>query len=324
MKRLHICCLALSAAGVSCATYKPVTTTHMPAAMERQVRNAVDAGDGDYQTKVLRQKVTAEPENLNARLELAAAYRENGHADLAVEHCRLASERFPESAAARLCLARSLRAANLRKEAVEGLESFLKAHPQNSPEGLAWVGILRDEMNQLELGETAHRSALALAPSSDYLRNNLGYNLLMQGKHQQAAEEFREALRINPQSQVARNNLGLALANTDGQQQAAQQMQTGSDPATAHNNVAAYLIEQGRYREARRELELALGYNRQHPAALKNLELVSRMDGNPATMATRQQPAGTRWERMKGSVRKLFVGPLTEQPAGAQRVASSN
>ena len=40
--------------------------------------------------------------------------------------------------------------------------------------------------------------------------------------------------------------------------------QSASDPATAHNNLAAVWIEKGNYPEARKELDLALGYNRAH------------------------------------------------------------
>ena len=45
-----------------------------------------------------------------------------------------------------------------------------------------------------------------------HLRINLGYNLLLQGKNEEAAAEFRRALVLRPDSQTARNNLGLAMA----------------------------------------------------------------------------------------------------------------
>ena len=79
---------------------------------------------------------------------------------------------------------------------------------------------------------------------------------------------------------MARNNLGLALANLDETDQAVANWQSASDPATAHNNLAAVLMEKGNYPNARKELEIALSYNNAYPAALKNLELVSRLDGH--------------------------------------------
>ena len=63
--------------------------------MARQVRNAKDAGDGDYRIKALRRRVTANPQDLQARLELADLYRESGFPDVAIEHYRLAASSIP-------------------------------------------------------------------------------------------------------------------------------------------------------------------------------------------------------------------------------------
>jgi len=278
---------------------------------DRQIRNASDAGDGDYQLKALRSRIAAEPDNIAIRLELAKAYRERGYPDVALEICRLAAARFPESGGAELALVRALRDMNRRPEAIASLDTFLKTHPQTAPEFDSWAGILRDETGDRAAAEASHRKAIELAPTQDTLHNNLGYNLLQQKKFEAAAAEFREALRLNPASLVARNNLGLALANLDAAQAIAS-WQSASDPATAHNNLAAVWIEKGNYAEARKELHIALGYNRSHAAALKNLELVSRLDGNPAGLLG-SPPANAsenRWQRWKTGIKRLFVGPL--------------
>src|ERR1019366_8891502 len=187
---------------------------------DRQIHNAIDAGDGDYQLRVLRQKLAADPDNIPIRLEMANAYRDRGYPDVALEICRLAAARFPESGEAQLALVRALRDMNRRAEAIDGLVAFLKAHPRNGPEYFSWLGILRDEAGLWPLGEPAHRKALEAGSSLDYLHNNLGYNLLMQKRYAEAAGEFREALKLNAHSAVARNNLGLALANLDETDQA--------------------------------------------------------------------------------------------------------
>jgi len=255
------------------------------------------------------------------RVELANAYRERGYHEIALEVSRLAVARFPESGAAQLSLVRDLRDVNQRADAIAALENFLKAHPANAAEYYSWLGILRDESGLWPLGEPAHRKALELSPSTDYLHNNLGYNLLMQKKNEAAAEEFREALKLNPASQMARNNLGIALAQSNAPAQAVANWQQSSDEATAHNNLAAIWIEKGNYPEARKELDLALGYNRAHSAALKNLELVGRLDGNPATLNAKPSTV-TGWQRFGHSVRKLFVGPLDDSRAEAAKNAS--
>src|ERR1017187_4100572 len=127
---------ALLAAGaafsVSCVHQTQVSRTNAPTSApsiwDRQVRNALDAGDGDYQLRALREKVAAEPDNVAVRLELAKAYRERGYHEVSLEISRLAVARFPQSGDAQLSLVRDLRDVNRRSEAITSLESFLKAH----------------------------------------------------------------------------------------------------------------------------------------------------------------------------------------------------
>jgi Flp pilus assembly protein TadD len=315
--RLHLALAALAIAASSCVSQSSAVRAAPPqppmSAFERQIRNARDAGDGDYQLRTLREKVAAQPDNVAARLELAKAYQDRGYPDVALEICRLASARFPESGDVEIALVKALRQLNQRTEAIASLEAFLKLHPQTAPSFTSWLGILYDETGRYGLGEPSHRDALVLAPNEDYLHNNLGYNLLMQKKNADAAAEFREALRLNPASQTARNNLGIALAGENANQQAVANWQAATDAATAHSNLAALLIEKGNYVEARKELEIALGYNRENPAALRNLELVSRLDGNPATVPAVQSK--TRSERFRASFKRIFVGPLNDSGA---------
>ena len=276
-----------------------------PSVWDKQIRNAADAGNGDYVLKILGQRVAAEPDNLAIRLELARLYRDRGFPEVALEICRLAAARFPESAEAELALVRSLHGMKRTQEAIGELE----AKPRSSADYYSWLGILRDQAGTWEAAEPAHRKAVEIAPTQDALHNNLGYNLLMQKKSEAAAAEFREALRLNPASQLARNNLGIALAGSNTAQ-AISNWETASDPATAHSNLAAIWIEKGNYAEARKELVIALGYNRTHSSALRNMELLSRLDGQPAVVSAKASE--NRWERWKSGFRRLFVGPLDD------------
>jgi Flp pilus assembly protein TadD len=288
--------VALAALSAGCVRQTQVAQAPAPTVWDRQIRNARDAGDGDYAWNSLREKVAADPENIPVRLELANAYQQRGYPEVALEMCRLTAARFPESGEAQLALVRALHDMHRREEAVAGLEAFLKAHPQAAPEYASWLGILRDEAGQWAEAESAHRHALQAAPAADSLHNNLGYNLLLQKNYHPPAEEFRQALKLNPHSDVARNNLGVALANLDQTDQALANWQTASDPATAHNNLAAVFIEKGKYPEARQQLQIALGYNNAHSAALQNLELVSRLDRQPATLTVK--PETSLWKRV--------------------------
>jgi Flp pilus assembly protein TadD len=302
--------IAVIAALTSSCVHEPQmartpATPAAPTVWDKQIHNAADAGDGDYVLKMLGQRVAAEPDNIAIRLELAKLYRDRGFPEVALEICRLAAARFPESTEAELALVRALHDMKRPQEAITALE----AQPRQSAEYYSWLGILRDQTGAWEPAEAAHRKAVEIAPTQDALHNNLGYNLLLQKKSEAAAAEFREALRLNPASQLARNNLGLALANSDAAQ-AISNWETASDPATAHSNLAAVWIEKGNYVEARKELVIALGYNRTHSSALRNMELLSRLDGQPAVLSAKSSEGG--WRRWKSGFKRLFVGPLDD------------
>jgi hypothetical protein len=53
-------------------------------------------------------------------------------------------------------------------------------------------------------------------------------------------------------------------------------------------------------------LDLALGYNKNHSAALKNLRLVSELDGKPAVIPLK--PAQNRWSKFRSKVAKIVGG----------------
>lgn len=291
------------------------------AAMRRQTVNAVDAGDGDVRVRELRRKMAAEPGNLGVRMDLARHYEQAGYPELAVEHYRLAAARFPDDVRIQISLARALRGQELAGEAAAGLDRFLEGRKSNPglSSAWSWLGILRDEQGELAAAERAHRAAANLRPDLDWLHNNLGYNLLLRGKNGEAAAEFRRALAIRPGSETARNNLGLAVASQP--KEAILHWQSVSDPATAHNNLAAVLIEQGRYQEARLEIDIALGYKRDHPAALRNLRLVSELDGQPAAVrAARVAEPG--WKRFARAVGRAVAGIETRQTNEGRPTAS--
>jgi tetratricopeptide (TPR) repeat protein len=324
---LPVAALSLVGCAKHAATTAKVTLPVIPVTIERQIRNAVDAGDGDYQVHTLRTKVIAEPYNLTARLELGQLYQDRGYPELALDHFRIAADDFPYSAEAHLLKAKALRASGRTKAALEVLNSFVDAHPGPAPAVLAWLGILRDEAGDWVGGEQAHRDAIAAAleanKDQDYLHNNLGYALLMQKRKDEAAVEFRAALRLNPQSGIARDNLGVALA--DHPAEAIVNWQSLEGPATAHSNLAAVMIEQGKYDEARKELAVALGYNVKNQAALSNLKLLSDLDGKPAILPVVGQavkPVPTTWSRVRSSLRIWFAGPAP-QGEGSNQSASA-
>ncbi|MBI4908600.1 MAG: tetratricopeptide repeat protein [Acidobacteria bacterium] len=292
-------------------------------AMQRQIDNAVDAGEGDLVVKALREKMSADPQNLEPRLQLAAHYRQLGHTELAVEHYRLALDRFPDNARVVLLLAQTLQEQNSTRQAADLIDRFLAAHPPKNSDLPAWLGILRDQLGDLPRAESAHRAALALNPSNAKLHNNLGYNLLMQDKRPEAIEEFRRALAFDPAMHTARNNLGLALmreGSAADRQEALKQWSQAGTPAAAHTNLAAVLIDQGQYAEARQELAAALGYDRNYLPALKNMEVLASLEGkSTVSIPARPQKKQSAFRFMAWKVWQAVAG-VESKPPTQQRV----
>ena len=294
-------------------------------AIERQIRNAVDAGEGDFEARALRAHLEADPSSLSARTELAQHYKKKGFPEVAIEHLRLAVERAPESAETAVSLAKMLRDTGRPAEGAAVLSGFAGMHLA-SVDVWAWLGLLRDEAGDWKGGEEAHRKAIALAPRHDDLHNNLGYCLLRQGRKVEAAEEFRTALQLNGRSVVARNNLGTTL--TDSPLEAISHLQSVTDPASAHNNIAVALLEAGKYAEARQQMEIALGYNRQNTAALNNLRLLSELDGKPTEIKAVKAEADFaksrqgRWARLHGAWLRVTGRHGIEKKNSGSNVAS--
>ncbi len=280
--------------------------------MQRQVLNAVDAGEGNPRVRELRKRMAAEPENVKARLELAEEYGRIGYVELELEHLRLAAERFRESEDVLVALSRALVRSKQVGEAAQRLGEYLAGHAKASANVLSWAGIAQDELGNFPNGEAYHRRAAMSAPGRDTLHNNLGYNLLMQGRKSEAAEEFRRALELNPASETARNNLGLALG--DQPAAAITQFRQASDLAVAHNNLAAYLYEKGDLAGARKELELALEYRKDMPQILDNLRKVAAVDGKPIHLPSSEQRSF--WKTFARGLRETFISGEERRSTG--------
>jgi Flp pilus assembly protein TadD len=288
---LVVCMLACA----SCTRQLQTTQIAMPypavpAAMAREVKGAADAGEGDLELRTLRQRLAANAKDLDARLALAHYYADRNLPDLALEHYRLAATQFPDSVPVTLSLAKTLREMGEPGEALKTLRELADRQPRGSWEVLSLEGILEDERGQLAEAEKSDRAALAIAPAQSSLHNNLGYNLLSQKKTDAAIAEFRRAIELDPKSQIAHNNLAGALSRSaSGSQEALAEWARSGNPAVAHNNLAAALIEQGRYPEARAELNAALALQPNLSSALDNLRLLSEKDGKPATVAAKRR-----------------------------------
>lgn len=313
----------LGAAFLACSCVHSTKVSHTLApsiapAMQRQILNAVDAGEGDVAVRELRRRITADSGDIEARLDLAARYQQQGFSELAIEHYRLAADKAPHLSGVRMLLAKALHAVGDDSEAVDTLDNFCKIDPLPPVDLLSVLGIYEDELGRYTDAEAHHRAAVARDPARGVPHNNLGYNLLLQGRVADALAELRQAVRLAPRSDTARNNLGTALALAGNHKEALLEWQSISSPAAAHSNLASVLIEQGRFAEARGEIAIALGFSGAYPAALTNLALIAELDGKPAAVQAQERVTTAR--RVALALRKALLGAKQETGAGSEPV----
>lgn len=320
--------MSLSAcAGRKSAQFSPrnAPLSGVASTFERQVQNAVDAGEGDLEVNSLRTRLAANPDDLAARLALATAYEKQGATELAVDHYRIALDRFPDSGEAAVKLADHMERQDQHLQAIDVLAAYVDRTPRAGHAVLTRLAILCDENGLAERGEKYHRKVIELQPKQDAPRNNLGYSFLLRKFYAEAVHEFRAALQLNSKSVLARNNLAWALAARGAAAQAGAESdndlreavlhwQSLQGPAAAHSNLAAVWMERQQYAEARKELNVALGYDSRHPAVLKNLKVVADLDGKAAE--GHPEKPGPPVQAGRSGIKAFFAKVLGTGPAG--------
>ncbi|MBI4888998.1 MAG: tetratricopeptide repeat protein [Acidobacteria bacterium] len=308
--------ILVAAAGLAwlagCAKHTATAPTVEPsggmrATMQRQVRNAQLAGEGDGEIAILRQRLAIAPEAIDVRMQLVEKYEAAGFPDVALEHVRAARGYDQGSEKLLLKEVELLRKLALPGQAAETIDRYLASGRQADAMVLSWHAISLDEAGRLTEGEREHRAAIQRNPGDDALHNNLGYNLYEQQRYAEAAREFEEALKLNRNSELARANLARLMAERPDKPDATGAVAhwtSALGAAAAHNNLAAAYLEKGQYEKAREEIAKALAYKGDYWPALKNLELAAELDGHPAQVRTGAQP--TRWQRFAASVKRVF------------------
>jgi Tfp pilus assembly protein PilF len=317
-------CVSRSAA-VSPGPITRRTASRLPAqlTLARQVQNAVEAGEGEWQVREWQRKLMRNPQDTDTRLRLADYFNEAGSPELAAEHYRIAGTQRPAEAEIALKLAATLQSRQLSQEALGVLETAAST-PELAVNVRVWsqIGVLRDELGLFEKGEEAHRRAIGLEPENGVVHNNLGYHLLQRRRLAEAITSFRESLRLSPRSEVARGNLAAALAglkeSPEARQEALLHWKSMGGPAFAQNNLAAALIEQGDYEGARKALAEALRINPSMPEALGNLRTVAERDGGSPSLQLGKKPVF--WSRPLALLRRIFFSAEPAAPVAARRL----
>ena len=160
---------------------------------------------------------------------------------------------------------------------------------------VACVGQTRLQVRHWENTKALFAHAASVTTRNFVAHSNLGRELLVEGKTDEAIAQYDLALQIEPGNGGAHTDRGLALAEAGRYLEAIPCFQTAlslkSDFAPARKGLGAALGELGRYSEAVVEFERLVQLTPQDAGAHFNLALASRMSGQPAVAAAHYRAA---------------------------------
>lgn len=120
----------------------------------------------------------------------------------------------------------------------------------------------RMQLSRWQNTEELCRYMLALAPQAAPVHDDLGTELVRQGRLEEGVEHYRAALASDPEYFKAHNNLGIALMHLGRLDEAVAHLhatlQLQPDHGSAHNTLGMILARRGRLDEALEHLERAL------------------------------------------------------------------
>ncbi|OEU48326.1 MAG: hypothetical protein BA871_16890 [Desulfuromonadales bacterium C00003096] len=229
-------------------------------------------------------------------IKKADIYLQNNNYRLAKLHYQKALGLRPHSIAASIGLSKLLIQDNSLKEATQVLEKAIEGNPGNlqalvllgatarqqgdlnasltwlskayeqnpqDPEILTELAITNDHIGQerLTYAEPLYRKVVSLRPNSSAAHNNLGFNYLLQGLHQDAIKAFSKALSLAPNNDRAKNNLAAAYLLAQEPDKALRLFQDTVGLAAAYNNLGYIHMTLGDQQQAEKAFKKALQIN---------------------------------------------------------------
>jgi tetratricopeptide (TPR) repeat protein len=158
------------------------------------------------QEAMARHKLEKNPDDFEARYNLAAMLQGRGAQDEAIKHFELAVRLRPQDATGNNALGASLLAAGRIGEAISYLQAALRAQPDNFDAHYNLANALVTQDKFLEAIEH-YRAAISLHPDDANAEANLGGALAETGEIAEAKLHFQRALQIDPKHKLARENL---------------------------------------------------------------------------------------------------------------------
>jgi Flp pilus assembly protein TadD len=258
---LFLCASALAACGGGAkgAAPKSAATVALPPANPQAVGKMVQGvqaakdGQRDRALSLLREAVSLDANLWEARYDLGALLANAGDLAGSEEALAMAAKLSPDSQELAVALAEVRRRRGEQKQAAEGLEDFVRDHPNAVEVRTLYVASLR-ESGQIDKAIAEAREVLVRKPADASALAELSLSHLAKGEKEAAALLAKQALDSSPNSAVAHRATGLLdLANGDDAEAFAEFRKAAeADPhdTTSRLNMGVVLLHAGAYAKA--------------------------------------------------------------------------
>jgi tetratricopeptide (TPR) repeat protein/transglutaminase-like putative cysteine protease len=243
--------------------------------------------DLNLRRRFLEAALRADPTSTRARVALAEHELERGHPERAIELLKPVVELTPDSAAARLTLARAHETLGESARAHMMVEETLQRLPR-IPRVVRSAAASARMLDRPQDSIARLRVALALRHDDRYSRAQLAMQLADLGQVEAAAREFAQMISLDPFDNATRLKLA-ELRAANGQLDAAtahfaEARALSPDEPEVYEREGRALLSAGRREEALSSFERSLALRPQNPA-LK--ETVRTLKGESASTGTR-------------------------------------
>lgn len=231
------------------------------------------AGDTAWREYLVRRALSANPNQLDVVLEMAALLQSQSNATEALQYLAQAERLAPDDHHVLVQQGRNLADLGRLAEAESVLRRATRVRDAAAEYNL---GTVLDRLGRAGEARPHYERAIAIDPFHARAMNNLASGLSRDGHGAEALALFARAIQAAPDNAETYSNLGSALISERRFADALRAVDTSlaldqSDP-NAHNNRGIALAYLGRMAEARSAFEAALRIAPAHTNARRNLE----------------------------------------------------
>lgn len=198
-----------------------------------------------------RRILIADPDAVDAAVELSATERRRGNAEEAVHIMTQMNARFPDNPAVLSQLGHALTDLGRTGDAVTVFDRLIALEPQN-PQGYSGKGVAFDRAGNHLAAQDIYQEGLKRSPDSLTLHNNLAMSLILNEEPGKAAAMLETLHAQHPGNRTVLQNLALAYGLKGETARALELNLKDLDAAQAQENLRFYRSYLRQKRKARK------------------------------------------------------------------------